>query len=182
MILFINGCAREDSRTIKIAKALLSKLGEYKEINLYKENLNPIDTKTLIKRDGFIKNQNFDDDMFRYAKDLKSADTVVIALPFWDLSFPSVFKIYIENIYVHGLVTKFDSNGRPVGLCKANKVYYVTTSGGPYDKRYSFDYVKDMFINYFGMKECQLIYAEMLDIVGSDPDRIVQDVIDNLKI
>ena len=53
----------------------------------------------------------------------KNYDIIVIGAPFWDLSFPAILKIFIENIYVTGLVTKFGENGKPVGLCKAKKLY-----------------------------------------------------------
>lgn len=50
-----------------------------------------------------------------------------------DLSFPARLKIYLENIYVTGIVSKYDENGRPRGLCRAERLYYVTTAGGPFD-------------------------------------------------
>ena len=46
-----------------------------------------------------------------YCKSL--ADTIVIAAPFWDFSFPAALKIYIENIYVTGIVSRYGSDGRP---------------------------------------------------------------------
>lgn len=35
MILYINCCARRDSRTDRLARALLEKLGDYEELRLY---------------------------------------------------------------------------------------------------------------------------------------------------
>lgn len=99
----------------------------------------------------------------------------MIAAPFWDLSFPAILKTYIENIYVTGIVSRYSKDGKPEGLCKAKTIYYVTTAGGYYDGRYSFEYIKDMAENYFGIEKSVLIKAEMLDIAGNDPEKILAE-------
>lgn len=44
MILYINCCVREESRTNKLAQAVLQQIdGEIVELNLYKENLRSLD-------------------------------------------------------------------------------------------------------------------------------------------
>lgn len=172
MTLFINCCPRENSRTERLAKKLLGKLGEYEEVNPEKEGLVPIDNERLNYRTALLEKGDLSDDIFKYAKQFAAADTIVIAAPFWDLSFPSVLKIYIENIYVTGIVSKYDSDGTPKGLCKAKTLYYVTTAGGPYDGRFSFDYLKELAESFFGIEKTVLIKAEMLDIIGNDPEEI----------
>ena len=92
-----------------------------------------------------------------------------------------ILKTYIENIYITGLVSKYGEDGRPVGLCKASKLYYVTTAGGPYEGTYSYDYIKDLAVGAFGIKDTELIYAEMLDIAGNDPEKILDEVIDIIE-
>ena len=56
--------------------------------------------------------------MFCYARQFAAADRIVIAAPLWDLSFPAQLKVYLENIYVTGIVTKYSEAGEPVGLCR----------------------------------------------------------------
>ena len=175
MILYVNACARSESRTDRLARKLLEKLGEYEEVNLEEEPLLPMDRERLEYRTELISKGDYSDPMFDYAKKFSEADTIVIAAPFWDLSFPAVLKIYLENIYVTGLVSRYGEDGRPEGLCKAKKLYYVTTAGGPYDGRYSYDYIKDLAENYFGIGETELLKAEMLDIVGNDPEQILAE-------
>ena len=120
MTLYINCCVREESRTKRLAKAVLHKLGgDFTELNLYEENLKPLDRETLNRRTALIEKGDYSDPMFDYAKQFANADTIVIAAPYWDLSFPSTLKIYIENIYVTGIVSAYDESGMPVGLCKA---------------------------------------------------------------
>lgn len=175
MTLFINCCPRENSRTERLAKKLLGKLGEYEEVNPEKEGLVPIDNERLNYRTALLEKGDLSDDIFKYAKQFAAADTIVIAAPFWDLSFPSVLKIYIENIYVTGIVSKYDENGAPKGLCKAKTLYYVTTAGGPYDGRFSFDYLKELAESFFGIEKTVLIKAEMLDIIGNDAEKILAE-------
>ena len=153
MTLFINCCPRGESRTEKLARALLKALGEYEELRLY------------------------DDEMFCYARQFAAADRIVIAAPYWDLSFPAQLKVYLENIYVTGIVTKYSEAGKPVGLCRANELYYVTTSGGPFDGRFGYDYWKTIAQDCFGIPTVKLLEAENLDIVGADAEKIVDDAI-----
>lgn len=166
---------RTDSRTDRLARFLLSKLGEYKEIRLTEENILPLSEERLNKRSAYIEKGDYSDDMFRYAKDFSSADIIVIAAPYWDLSFPSVLKVYFENIYVTGLVSRYGEDGRPQGLCKAQKLYYVTTAGGPYNPDFSYGYIRDLAQNYLGIGETELISAEMLDIAGNNPEKIMTE-------
>lgn len=175
MTLFVNCCPRENSRTERLAGKLLETLGGYEEVNPEKEGLVPVDNERLKYRTALLEKGDLSDEIFRYAKQFAAADTIVIAAPFWDLSFPSVLKIYIENIYVTGIVSEYDENGAPKGLCKAKKLYYVTTAGGAYDARFSFDYLKALAEDYFGIEETFLIKAEMLDIIGNDAEEILTE-------
>lgn len=175
MILYVNCCPRSCSRTARLAESLLSKLGNYEEINPEKEGLIPLNDERLKYRTELIDKGDYSDDIFRYAKQFAGADTIVIAAPFWDLSFPAILKTYIENIYVTGIVSRYSKDGKPEGLCKAKTIYYVTTAGGYYDGRYSYDYIKDMAENYFGIEKSVLIKAEMLDIAGNDPEKILAE-------
>ena len=115
--------------------------------------------------------------MFRYARQFAAADRIVIAAPLWDLSFPAQLKVYLENIYVTGIVTKYSEAGEPVGLCRANELYHVTTSGGPFDGRFGYDYWKTIAQDCFGIPTVKLLEAENLDIVGADAEKIVDDAI-----
>ena len=175
MTLDINCCAREESRTNRLARAVLQKLGgDFTELKLYEANLKPLDRDTMNKRTALIERGDYSDPMFDYAKQFASADTIVIAAPYWDLSFPATLKIYIENIYVTGIVSAYDESGMPVGLCKAKELYYVTTAGGPYDPAYSYGYVESLAKSFFGIPVTHLVKAEMLDIVGNDAEEILR--------
>ena len=180
MTLYINCCVREESRTERLAKAVLRKLGgEFTELNLYAEDLKPLDRDTLNKRTALIERGDYSDPIFDYAKQFASADTIVIAAPYWDLSFPATLKTYIENIYVTGIISAYDKNGMPVGLCKAKELYYVTTAGGPYDPTYSYGYIESLAKDFFGIPGTHLVKAEMLDIIGNNAEEILNREIEN---
>ena len=95
-ILFVNACVRKESRTLVLAKDILSKMqGEITEIDLSKENLAPLNCVSLEERERLLASGEMDAPMFQYAKQFAQADEIVIAAPFWDLSFPSILKIYM---------------------------------------------------------------------------------------
>ena len=175
MTLFINCCVREESRTDRLARAVLKKLGgDFTELKLYEEKPKLLDRETLNKRTALIEQGDYSDQMFDYANQFASSDTIVIAAPYWDLSFPATLKTYIETIYVTGIVSAYDESGMPVGLCKAKELYYVTTAGGPYDPTYSYGYIESIAKNFFGIPETHLVKAEMLDIEGYDAEEILK--------
>ena len=178
MTLYINCCVREESRTDRLARAVLQKLGgDFTELKLYEEKPKLLDRETLNKRTALIEQGDYSDQMFDYAKQFAGADTIIIAAPYWDFSFPATLKTYIENIYVTGIVSAYDESGMPVGLCKAEELYYVTTAGGPYDPTYSYGYIESLAKNFFGIPETHLVKAEMLDIIGNDSEEILNQKI-----
>lgn len=186
MILYINCCVRSNSRTTRIADALLQKLEEkYNdrrvEVNTEKENLKPLSEEILNKRDELIQQKDYSDKLFDYAKLFARADVIVISAPYWDHSFPASLKLYIENIYVTGIVSLYNEKGVPEGLCKAKKLYYVTTAGGPYNPTFSYGYIEEMAKNYFGIGDVELVKAEMLDVIGFDAEKIVESKIEEIR-
>ena len=77
-ILFINACIRENSRTLELAKHVLSKLsGNVTEIELNKMNLKPVDLDTLKLRDNSNMKKDFSDSTFDLAKQFANADEIM---------------------------------------------------------------------------------------------------------
>ena len=163
-ILFINACVRKNSRTLALAKNVMKDMdGEIEELNLNTSNIEPLNAELLEKRDGLIRDGKFDDPMFCYAKQFAEADEIVIAAPFWDMSFPAKLKIYLEQITVSNITFKY-ANGRPLGLCKAKKLTYVTTSGGPIFDDFGYTYVKALAQKFYGIPKTVAVRAMNLDV------------------
>ncbi len=175
-ILFINACVRPQSRTLELAKCVLSRLeGEVEELELDKENIPPLSNEHLEKRNALLDSGDFGDRMLRYARQFAEADTIVIAAPYWDLIFPATVRLWFEHICVTGLTFRYSPEGFPVSLCKAKRLIYVTTAGGPIFEGFNFgyDYAKAVCEGYFGIRDCRCVKAEGLDIVGADVDGIM---------
>ena len=177
-ILFINACVRPDSRTLELAKCVLSRLeGQVEELRLDSENIPPLSNELLEKRNALIDAGNFSHPMLRYARQLAEADTLVVAAPYWDLIFPATVRLWFEHICVTGLTFRYSPEGFPVSLCKAKRLIYVTTAGGPIFANFGYDYSKAVCEGYFGIHDCCCIKAENLDIVGAD----VKGIMDHAK-
>jgi FMN-dependent NADH-azoreductase len=162
-ILFINACVRENSRTLVLAKSVLSNMpGEIVEVNLNQESIAPLNRALLEKRELLLRGKSMDDPMLRYARQFASADEIVIAAPFWDLSFPALLKAYLEQITVASITFEYVS-GRPQGLCKAKRLTYVTTSGGPIFADFGYEYVKALAKNFYGISQTKAYRAMNLD-------------------
>ena len=173
-VLYVDACVRKNSRTRILADYLVERLGgEVKRVELTKCNLHYADENYLAKRFDCIKKKDFDDKMFDYAKDFASADEIVMAVPYWDFSFPALFKMYIENINVSKITFDFSAKGEPVFLCRAKKLYYVTTEGGYGTDDFGFGYIEALCKKMYGIDEVVLIKADGLDIKGNDTEDIL---------
>jgi len=176
MILYINACVRKDSRTKRLAEALLKKMnGDIEEVRLEECHFPLVNEEFLQLRDTLLEKKEYDNPVFALARQFAEADEIVIAAPYWDLSFPASVKQYLEQINVTGITFEYTPEGFPAGLCKAKKLYYVMTAGGMYvPEEFGFGYVKSLAENFYGIKEIRLFKAVGLDIIGADEETIMQ--------
>ena len=177
MILHIDSTVREDSRTRRLAERLVSRLSddEIRVRHLEDEHLRPFDAKTLARRTRAIEAGRWNSPLLAKANEFAAADQIVVAAPFWDLSFPSLLKTYIEWISVLGVVFRYSDDGRPVGLCRAHRLFYVSTSGGPAETDpFGFGYIEALAKSFWGIPVVRRIAATGLDIVGADVEAILR--------
>lgn len=174
-ILLINACVRPGSRTLELAQEVLSTLdGCVEEVKLYETPLAALDLAGMGKRGQAGESGDFSDPVFALAKQFSEADIIVIAAPYWDLMFPAVLKTYFENITVGGITFRYTPEGRPESLCRAKKLFYVTTSGGFIGQNdFGFAYVHALAKSFFGIGEVSRYCAEGLDIFGADVAQIM---------
>ena len=176
MLLLIDACPRTDSRTRHLAQYLIRRLDEPAVIrNLSQTVLPPLDESRLLWRTECSTAGDFSDPYFDLVRQFAAADTVVIAAPYWDLSFPALLKQYLESVCVTGLTFRYSPEGIPIGMCRAKRLWYVTTAGGPMTPDFGFGYVKALAQGLFGIADCRLVSAENLDILGSDPEAILRE-------
>ena len=185
-LLVVNACVnRETSRTQRLCHAWMDLLCqqqpyEIEEVILEEEGLHALDTGSLAYRNRLLQQGKTEHNMFRQARLLRKADEIVIAAPYWDLSFPASLKCYMEAVSVVGLTFHYLPDGRPEGLCRAKRLTYITTAGGYIGQRnFGYEYAKAM-ADLFGIDETKEIHAEGLDIVGADVEQIMQQAEANM--
>ena len=175
MILFIDASVRKKSRTMRLAKRVLSHLTDTVEtVRLIDLDFPKTDETFLRKRDACVAAGDYRDPMFDLAKQFVRADTVVVAAPHWDLSFPAALKQYFEQINVVGLTFRYEDSDVPVPMCRAKQLFYVATAGGPVrNHAFGFGYVTALGKEFYGIENAVLFCAEGLDIFGADAEAIL---------
>ena len=179
-ILFIDACVsiHPESRTRYLCDQYLRQLdsngGTVERIELESLSIAPFSKATLVKREELIQKRQYQDDMFTLARQFKSADKIVIGAPYWDFSFPSILKVYIEHIMVSGLTFRYTENGAK-GLCTTTSLTYITTAGGYIgNKNLGYEYVKAV-AELLGINNIDFVFAEGLDIDGADVTKILKE-------
>ena len=127
-LVVIDACIRgEESRTRRIAAPIVEALSRRYAVTSYKLAdfpMEPLTAKTYAERAAGIVPAWARE----AAKAVAEADRIVIAAPFWDMSFPALLRTFLEHISLYDIT--FTDNGRScVGLCKCEKVMYITTRG-----------------------------------------------------
>lgn len=116
-VLFVDCCIRgEASRTKKLADAFLSALPadcRVTRLDLMAEELSYFKDGYFAQREQLLAAGERDHPRFRYAHQFAQADRIVIAAPFWDLSFPALLKVYIEQVSVDGITFGSTESGLP---------------------------------------------------------------------
>lgn len=126
--MVIDACMRDAaSRTRRILEPLVAELGKRYEIETVRldgEDYGAVGRRVLAERSsGYVP-----EEIVAMARRLASADRIVIAAPFWDMSFPAILKVFIENMSLYNITFK-DNGTYFEGLCRCGKLLYVTTRG-----------------------------------------------------
>ena len=184
-LIYINACMRAGSRTRRIASPIIAELSKRYSVETVDltGNLYPVvDNYTLEDRNQSIVPQEH----VSLAKKIAAADRIVIAAPFWDMSFPSALKVFFENMSLFGVT--FDSNDKECyGLCKADKVMYITTrgmnisTGDPLEQ--ATPYIKALS-HLWGWGDLTVVAAQNMDYSSAEEieDRIKAAVAEGLEI
>ena len=178
-ILLINACVRDISRTKLITDHIIESLdGDLEEVILENINFPIVNQEFLDKRYKDVDDENYENEIYNLAKQFANADILIFAAPYWDLSFPSMLKSYIEQICVLGITFYYDDKDMPQSLCKAKKMIYVTTAGGPIvNHNLGYGYIKEVCNTFFHVKEFEYIKAECLDLIGNNSEEIINKCI-----
>lgn len=178
--LFVNACPRgEESRTLHLARVFLKELCNQcpslmmTEHDLTQMHLHSVDKTTLQMKEALCDRRAWDNPYLAPAVAFQQADVVVIAAPYWDLSFPSILKVWVENVYVRNLTFRYE-NDKPIGLCRGRESVYITTAGSPIgDNDWGALYMRAV-LTTLGIPRFTSLRAEALDLEGSDCKTILE--------
>jgi len=185
-LMFLDACIRGgESRTLKIAEPLLKELEKRYEIERVDINAlgwKPIDRETCLKRNS----GEFDEEVLAYAKRLAAADRIVIAAPFWDMSFPAALKTFLELMSINEVAFCYTDTGL-AGCCKAEKMLYITTRGSEIATgdvlEQATPYLKALGW-LWGIHQVECVDAKGLDMYGPEivEERVCQAIEEGLKL
>lgn len=122
-LVYIDACMRKDSRTRRIAKPIISQLSERYTITKFVLNELPLE---IVKEDRIQQRMhgNYDPQSLSWAKKIRDADQIVIAAPFWDMSYPAALKNFLEFCSVFNVIFKSDDKTCSVIVRQRN--YYIS--------------------------------------------------------
>ena len=71
----------------------------------------------------------------------------------------------------------------PKGLCKADKLTFITTAGGEFfPEEYGFGYIRALSQNFYGIRDVRQIAVTGLDLFGADTEEILRDACEEYGI
>lgn len=171
-LLFVDCCISQrggDSRTRALAEAFLTAFREqHPEAEVERVapetmlSLRPFDADTLNDRDALTAVGAFDAPVFGLARQFRGADAVVVAAPYWDMSYPAALRTYIEHISAVGLTYHYEADGCH-GDCRGQWLAYLT-SGGDFEHADSVGVLHwRQLCHLFGIEKFEYVFAGGLD-------------------
>lgn len=172
-LLFVDCCISQrgpDSRTRALADAFLEVFRAARpeaEIETVPPEallaLKSFDPDMLNDRDALAAVGAWDAPVFELARQFRAADRIVVAAPFWDLSFPAALRTYIEYVSANGLTYHYEADGCH-GDCRAERLVYLT-SGGDFEREDSVGVLHwRQLCAMFGVGQFDYVFAGGLDV------------------
>ncbi len=186
-VLLVDSCIRkEDSQTKRLLEAFCAALPqEYAvtRLSLMEENLSCLAGDFFDQRQRLLEEGELSHPRFRYAHQFAQADIVVIAAPFWDLAFPALLKLYIENVSVDGITFAACEEGLR-GICRGSDLIFLTTRGGFYtgsELEMGSRYL-DALHTFFGFDRYHCLAADGMNVAGFDAEAALQKTIAQARV
>lgn len=179
-LIYLDVCMHSESRTKRIAEAIIDALSA--RYNITTITLNGADYPAVNSEILNERNNGYVPEKYvATARQIAEADRIVIAAPFYDMSYPAILKLFIENMSLFGIT--FNTNEKECyGLCKSKKVIYITTrgmnisTGDPLEQ--ATPYIKAIS-HLWGLGEVYTISAQNMDYVS--PEEVEQKIEDAIN-
>ena len=186
MLLFVDACLRDGSRTERLARMWLERRayeGELLTVSLAELDVNPLEAagpNTISAYSAAVAGGSYDHPMFEYAKAFARADEVLIAAPFWNYGLPALLDCYLELVCTQGLTFDVDETGAYVSLCRARRLTFVSTAGGaapdPCDD-HAYGKVRTLATRFWHIPQIEYVAAWGLDGPGADVEALLADAL-----
>lgn len=176
-ILFVDCCVRgRESRTYSLCQVFLEQLElsaegvEICRLPVFREDIKPLNYEQIELRNRLVEQQAWEHPMFCYARGIAEADYILVGAPYWDLSFPACLKLYIEAASVSGLTFTYIDE-KEVGLCRAKKLFYLSTAGGFVPENHSGEEYMEQISRFYGIGAFEAYCLDGLDVWGEDTEK-----------
>ena len=186
-ILWVDCCIRgEASRTLRLSRAFLDSLPEdcaVTHLDLMQLQPRYFSGSYLAERQELLEKGNLSHPRFDLARQFAAADAVVVSAPFWDLSFPALLKVYIENVSVEGITFRSTETGLQ-GLCRGKHLVFLTTRGGIYEPGSDWEQGAPYLAaiqKFFGFGDFRCVAADGLDIQGYDGEAALRKAMEEAR-
>ena len=145
-------------------------------VDLKVHPLLPLEEGTLAEREQAAEEGRMDAPCLALARQFAQSDRIVMAAPFWEMSFPSMLRVYIEHISVRGVTFLYTPQG-PSGICRAKKMLYLTTAGGSLEHiNFGNAYLRQL-CQFYGIGEYHFIGADRQDILEVDHEIFLHEAL-----
>lgn len=184
-VLFVDACPRrrEVSRSYRLGEAFVRIVcrlrpdAEVRTLRLNDLGLKPLTGEDEAERSRLIDEGRLDDARFDLARAFAGAELIVVCAPYWDFMFPAALKAFIEHVSVRTLTFVY-RNDRPVGLCRAEDLVFLTTAGSPMEgDNWGGEYLSAVTRRLLGVKRFHQVTAEGLDTQDADCERLMSEAI-----
>ena len=187
-LLYLDCCisVRENSHTRLLADAFLGAWqsrhpgDEITRLDLRSLPIMPLGEASLHIREDAAAQADWDHPSLALAHQFAQADRIVIAAPFWEMTFPAKLQAYLEHVSVIGITFHYTASG-PEGLCRAEKLLYLTTAGGPIEGcNWGCDYLRALS-RFYGIGEFHFVGAPMQDVQEIDTSFYLQKALEEAR-
>ena len=165
----------EGSVSSELMDDLLAKLGAQESLNVTERNfadqaiphldgawLTALSTAAADRSSAQQAKAAFSDEL---VAEILQADYLVIGLPMYNFSLPSMLKAWVDHIARAGVTFTYTEKG-PVGLLEGKKVYLVAALGGIHDTSAT-DFLRPYMqhiMAFVGLNDVQFISADGLNM------------------
>lgn len=183
LLLFVNACLRNESRTERLARMWLERRayeGEVVELRLSETDVRLLDAAgphPISDYSKAVQAASYEHPMFCFAKQFAQADEVLIAAPFWNYGIPAKLHAYLELVCSQGVTFDIDETGAYVSLVKAKRLTYVSTAGGAQVDAlddHAYGYVRTLAKQFWHIGEVSCVAAWGLDGPGANVDALLE--------